>query len=325
MPFKLIKGSFHVKGYSPDGDSIRFQPDNTALVHDLDGSRPKINARNHVQLRIEAIDSLETHYSPPSGGGALHQPLRMAHQALDNLLDFVGITDVVWDSNHLTVVDASDGTPGYILARTVEKNGRPVAFVFAGEAAGNDGDDVHMDAALLKESYNYRALEQGDAYPTYYRGLFNDLRETLTAAVKEAKQNKAGIYAIDKTGEGFTANNLQAITQQHAILPKLFRRLSEYMVFYGTSVGFKNKLAQSREPVLDLTTSNFTHFDTFIEQAEGSEFIRLTRLPEELVFDEMPTRPTAAFSALMGREVMSPPEFMDVIGVPIETMKRFLL
>ena len=25
MPFNLIKGTFHVVGYSPDGDSIRFR------------------------------------------------------------------------------------------------------------------------------------------------------------------------------------------------------------------------------------------------------------------------------------------------------------
>lgn len=28
MPFFLIKGTFHVVGYQPDGDSIRFQADN---------------------------------------------------------------------------------------------------------------------------------------------------------------------------------------------------------------------------------------------------------------------------------------------------------
>jgi hypothetical protein len=98
MPLKLIKGSFHVRNYSPDGDSIRFQPDDVGLVHDLAGSRPKFNARNHVQLRIEAIDTLETHYTPPSGGGTLHQPLELAQTAADKLMEFVGIENVEWDS-----------------------------------------------------------------------------------------------------------------------------------------------------------------------------------------------------------------------------------
>mgnify|MGYP001088064252 CR=1 FL=1 len=69
MPFTLIKGMFHVQNYSPDGDSIRFRPQNAQLVRHLDGPPAKFNGRGHVQLRLEAIDALETHYNPPSGGG----------------------------------------------------------------------------------------------------------------------------------------------------------------------------------------------------------------------------------------------------------------
>jgi hypothetical protein len=61
--------------------------------------------------------------------------------------------------------------------------------------------------------------------------------------------------------------------------------------------GFKRKLAESREPVLDLRRCHFTHFDTFVE--ESGNQIKLTRFPEELVFDEMPTRPANAFGDLM--------------------------
>ena len=92
---------------------------------------------------------------------------------------------------------------------------------------------------------------------------------------------------------------LGAIVDKNAILPKLFRRLAEYMVHFGTATGFKEKMEQSAEPVLDLRSANFTHFDTFIEQEPGSVNIRLTRQPEELVFDEMVARPSNAFSLLM--------------------------
>lgn len=319
MPFKVIKGSFHVRNYSPDGDSIRFEPDDAGLVHDLAGSNPKFNARNHVQLRIEAIDTLETHYTPPSGGGTLHQPLELAHAAADKLMEFVGIEDVEWDRAHRTVIDARDGTPGYILARTVEKNGRPVAFVYTGEPPENDGADVLLDVNRLRDSYNYMALAEGLAYPTYYEGLFHDLREALTAAVADARTRDLGVHQDDKTNDGFKASTLRSITQQHAILPKLFRRLAEYIVNYGTAQGFKKKLAQSKEPVLDLRTSNFTHFDTFIEQKDDK--IRLTRRPEELVFDATPTRAPHAFSALMGSEIAAPPRFVETITLPEEAVR----
>jgi hypothetical protein len=293
MPFTAIHGSFHVVRYSPDGDSIRFQPANPALLDDLDGPPARVNARGHVQLRIEAIDALETHYNPPSGGGTYHRPIALADAARSRLLDFVGIRNVVWNTNRSNVISADDGTPGYILARAVEKNGRPVSFVFAGEAADEDGGDVHLDEAVLRRSFNFLAIEEGLAYPTYYRGLFNDLRNALTAAVIAARTAGRGIHALDATMSGIDADSIAVLTEEAAILPKLFRRLITYVVSHGTAVGFKDTLEESREPVLHIPTGNFTHFDTFIE--ETGNRIRMTCTPEELVFDEMVTRPTAAF------------------------------
>jgi hypothetical protein len=299
MPFTLIKGLFHVQNYSPDGDSVRFEPANPDLVRGLAGPPARFNARGHVQLRIEAIDALETHFSPPSGGGILHQPRALADAATNRLVKFTGITDVRWDATHSTVISANDAVPGYVLARTVEKNGRPVAFVFAGDPSDEDGASVRLDGKRLRETYNYAALAEGLVYPTYYRGLFQDLRDELTAAVKSARTKNLSIHAVDVTTKGFDASKLKSIMDQRPILPKLFRRLSEYLVNFGTADGFKEKLEESAEPVLDLKTSNFTHFDTFIEQAHGSDHIRLLREPEELVFDEMVARPSHAFSSLM--------------------------
>lgn len=298
MPFTLIKGTYHVLNYSPDGDSIRFMPTNPALIRTLSGPAPKINARGHVQLRIEAMDTLETHYSPPSGGGALNQPLGLAHAARTALIDFVKITNVVWSQNGNTVVSATDGTPGYVLARSVEKYGRPIAFVFAGNAPEADGASVMLDEQRMKQSFNYQALAQGLAYPTYYKGLFFDLRTALTSAVVQARKQKLGVHRDDVTSTtGVIVSSLSVITTDRPILPKLFRRMSEYLVNFGSIRGFKQKLAMAKEPVYDLRQQNFTHFDTFIEQR--GERIKLTRRPEELIFDDMPTQPTPAFSLLM--------------------------
>ncbi|UPG73923.1 thermonuclease family protein [Roseomonas gilardii subsp. gilardii] len=306
MPFWSIPGRFHVTGYSPDGDSIRFAPDDPAQLGRLGGFRPRINARGHVQLRIEAIDALETHYSPPSGGGVYHQPRRWAERAQELLLDFAGITGVVWDEGRNTVVSARDSTPGHILARSVEKNGRPVAFVHAGSSPFAVGEPVFLDTAYLAKSYNIIALRQGLAYPTFYTGLFRDLRDSLTAAVAQARTAGLGLWPEDRTNAGFDADSLAVITDGACLLPKLFRRLVEYMSSYGTALGFREKMQQSREPVLDLTQQNFTHLDSFIEQAEGSTRIRLTRRPEELVFDEMQNRPADSFSRLMGDAASDP-------------------
>lgn len=304
MPFTLIKGTYHVLNYSPDGDSIRFKPTNPALLQRLSGPAPKMNVRGHVQLRIEAIDALETHYSPPSGGGPLHQPLPLAHAARTALIDFVKITNVVWDQNGNTVVSAKDGTPGYMLARSVEKYGRPIAFVFVGKASEADGASVMLQEQRMKQSFNYQALAQGLAYATYYKGLFFDLRTALTSAVGKARQQKLGVHRDDATGS-VVVSSLAVITNDRPILPKLFRRMSEYLVNVGSIKNFKQNLAKAKEPVYDLRQQNFTHFDTFIEQK--GDRIKLTRLPEELIFDEMPTQLVPAFSLLMsGSDLLLP-------------------
>jgi endonuclease YncB( thermonuclease family) len=302
MPFTLIKGGFRVVGYKPDGDSIRFEPDDRTLLQRLDKYRPGWDTAR-VQLRIEAIDSLETHYG--AGGGTLHQPKRWAHAARDHLLAFTGVGAVQWDDRGATVVcAANDGARGYILSRAFEKNKRPVAFVFAGDAPEEDGADVRLLPDRLEQSFNYRALADGMAYPTFYQGLFADLRKSLSDAASRAQQAGEGLWADDVTQDGFDADDMNAITERHVIMPKLFRRLADYIALQRSASGFKESMMRSREPVLDLVEANFTHFDTFIDQAAGSTRIALRRRPQELVFDPMPQRPTEAFRLVAERPAL---------------------
>jgi hypothetical protein len=181
MPFVVIKGTFHVEGYSPDGDSVRFMADNKEHWSKLSGRPVQLNAKDHAQLRFEAIDTLETHYQN------LHQPLELALGALERLLEGLGITDVEWNATRTTVTAANDGTDGYILSRSVEEYGRPVSFVYTGAPSEEDGSEVFLDADRMSRSLNQRTLEEGLAYPTYYKGLFPDLREALTETVDRAR------------------------------------------------------------------------------------------------------------------------------------------
>ncbi|MGH7966457.1 MAG: hypothetical protein ACRERD_32305, partial [Candidatus Binatia bacterium] len=107
MPFTLIKGTFHVVGYAPDGDSIRFQAEHIERWALLDGPLVALNARGHAQLRIEAIDTLETHYQDH------HQPPRLAKAALKLLLTQLGIKNVKFNQARTRVISATDGTRGY--------------------------------------------------------------------------------------------------------------------------------------------------------------------------------------------------------------------
>ncbi|MDQ4142995.1 MAG: nuclease [Actinomycetota bacterium] len=277
MPFFVVKGTFHIKGYSPDGDSVRFRADNKEYWAKLSGPSVELNAKDHAQLRFEAIDTLETHYRDT------HQPLEMAIGALEHLLEGLGITDVEWNEARTRVTAANDGTEGYVLSRAVEKNGRPVSFVYVGEPPEEDGSEVFLDADRMRQSLNHRALEEGVAYPTYYEGLFHDLREALTEAVGNAREAKRGVWAEDRTNAGFEVEGLGSITDEHVVLPKLFRRLAEYLEGGGPVAGFEEFLEAKDEEVIIISTVHPTHFDTMVE-VEG-DTVRMTEPPENLIFE----------------------------------------
>ncbi len=278
MGFYVIKGSFHVVGYSPDGDSVRFRADNPANWAKLSGTTVALNGNGHAQLRLEAIDTLETHYK------RWHQPLGLALGALEFLLDELNITNVQWNEARTKINSANDGTRGYIIARAVERNHRPISFVFSGEAPEEDGALIEFYADRLAESLNYKSVEAGMAYPTYYQGLFPDLRLALTQAAGNARAASRGVWAEDKTETGFDVPNMAAIVNDHVILPKLFRRLVEFLEGGGTVAGFKAYLETLDEGVTIVSTTHFTHFDTVIEVNGNS--VRMTEPPENLVFGD---------------------------------------
>ena len=276
MSFTLIKGNFHVLGYSPDGDSIRFKAKDASLWKKLSGPAVELNARGHAQLRIEAVDALETHYQ------GYCQPHKPARAAARYLLSHLGINEVVWNETQSIVVKAQDGTEGYILARSTESNRRPVAFVFAGETEERDGAEITLDESILKESLNYQLLDSGMAYPMYYNGLFSDLRKPLTKAVIHARTEELGLWPYDKTTRGFSVSGLKAITEEVAILPKLFRRIVNYMGDGGKIDGFKEHLQKGCEPLVRIEQVHFTRLDAVVDVR--GEKVRLAELPENLIF-----------------------------------------
>jgi hypothetical protein len=276
MPFRVIRGLFHVKGYSPDGDSIRFEPLNPSKLDLLDGPPAKMNARGHVQLRLEAIDTLETHFQ------GSHQPLEFARKATDHLMAQLGVTGIVWNAAGTKVEEANDGVPGYIVSREVERNRRPVAFAYSGTPAESDGASLFLDAARVALSANAEMLRSGLAYPTYYKGLFSDLRVALTGLVTAAKAEGRGLWPHDKTMSGCEVTGMASITEEHVIIPKLFRRLADYLEAGGPVSGFKAFLEGMEEEVLVISTAHTTHYDTVVDVT--GNVVKMTEPPENLIF-----------------------------------------
>jgi hypothetical protein len=288
MPMLVLVGTFQVKGAQPDGDSVRFYPDEPAQWDLVPGTyRVERNSRGGAQVRLDGVDALETHYTPPSRGARkLHQPLEWARRASERLLELLGFEEVERDEDETVTAARPEAVPGYVLTRTADVNGRCVALAGAGDAPGGSGDSVHVDLKMLRATVNHHLMADGLVYPTFYRKLYPELRRELTRVVGRARPG-SGLWPDDDTRTGFEVTSLDRLQEAGVILPKLFRRLADYLALGDGDVsleGFSAYLAQRDDRLFIISTGHWTAFD-FVVEVDGQR-VRLTRPPEDLLFDE---------------------------------------
>jgi endonuclease YncB( thermonuclease family) len=242
--YRVIFGEFVIVGKQPDGDSVRFKADNPSLLSKLkNASRLKPASDGTVQLRFEGIDAPELHY-----GGTL-QPL--GRESRDRLLEWLGFRNVRY-SNLIVAGSSPQRVRGAILSAMVERNGRPVAYVLGqAEATGlQDGSSISVDDTRLRLTLNALSLEQGLSYFTVYNSMPEAQIKTFKALAMKARGAKLGVWARDKSNE-FTLENAGSINETgQLILPKLFRRVTDYLSAKRknkTSASFKRWLIDSRD------------------------------------------------------------------------------
>ena len=263
MPFTLIKGEFKPEFGRPDGDSLRFVPDDPTPIFSLrrPGREPKINANNgSIQLRYEAIDTMESSALRPFSSDATDSNIALA---------------------------TAGGGRGFICSRQLDPHGRPVVFVFAGDSPHADGaDDVFLDTDDIMKSVNVAQLERGHAYPLYYDTLFDDLRERCTEVVLDAKADQRGVWAADKTIDGAAWTGDPDTLPP--ILPKLWRRIDDYVrddTFFDPAQPMANLKAwiahEEDERVSIPSQGIFTGFDNVV--GVTGDTVKLLHEPHELV------------------------------------------
>jgi endonuclease YncB( thermonuclease family) len=222
--FRFIKGAFKIIGKEPDGDSVRFIPDNAQFVRELkNSSRVRFSSDGSVQLRFEAIDAPELHF------GQEAQPL--GAESRDALLKLMGFSGVQYTAAGLQVSASNPSrVRGAILSTAAEANGRPVSYVLLErDTAGlKDGARISVDANILRRTMNFKMLENGMAYLTVYNTTPESHRVFLRGVSATARQARKGVWAVDKTPD-FTLDNQDSIgSRGQLILPKLFRRATSY-------------------------------------------------------------------------------------------------
>ncbi|MFT5469776.1 MAG: endonuclease YncB(thermonuclease family) [Verrucomicrobiales bacterium] len=272
---KVIHGRFRVKGYSPDGDSIRFEADNHTNWS-WPGFKWKSDygkKRKRKQIRIEAIDALETHYI------GFSQPGAFSVAAMESLLEMLGIKNYVFNLAVNRIDEADDLTHGAIVTAGVDIFDRPICFVFPDGVEMEDGAEIEMSELPWKKSLNYRLLERGLVFPTFYNSLDEGILDEFRKATRRMLANSKGLWAVDRT-RGFDLWDVKTVQERVVIMPKFFRRLIRFFEARTTFEELPDYLKQTREKVIDLKTGKTDRFTKLIE-VEGRR-IGLTVNPEDL-------------------------------------------
>ncbi|MBX3083075.1 MAG: hypothetical protein KF716_15700 [Anaerolineae bacterium] len=336
----LIKGTFHVVGQSPDADSVKFRAANPALWSKIETDNRAVFERNLaadngvIQLRLQGIDALETHYSPPPlrapddvkdkrlanftepVTGGYKQLAYMGLYSTGELLNMLGVTGVKWrtfgKSTYISEANVSSGPvtgviktklqdaiPGYIITNDVEQNGRPLAFVFAGDANVEDGATISVDqlAEMVALSVNYRLLQRGMVYPLFFMGLPGKIRRKLGDAAQAAydaarslpnglitpADKVTSIWQIDQSLQGMEIPSLDVLCNDKALFPYLFRKLVRH--YYRTQMeyywdGLRGKVPVNALPTLLNLVGFYRDENPFVFVISDQDFLRLKDVVE---------------------------------------------
>lgn len=125
-------------------------------------------------------------------------------------------------------------------------------------------------------------------YLTFYSKLYVDLRQQLAATAVAARTGHAGVWVRDATLDGFRFASRTQLAEDLVILPKLFRRLAEYLTLDESGkvslAAFPAFLAAHHDRLFTVPAGQATSFDTLVERR--GQRLRLTLAPEQIVFLE---------------------------------------
>jgi endonuclease YncB( thermonuclease family) len=241
--YKVIAGTFHVKGYQPDSDSIRFVANNPSNWDFFAWETEYDKTSKKNQLRLEAIDAPEIHYE------GYQQPHLFAFAAFESMLGMLGIKSVVYSHTRTNVVDASDGKPGFIASARIDRFGRPESYIFQKSAKLTDG--AVMDSATLpiENSLNFQLVSEGLVYPTFYATTDRTIAEQIRTVVARARTTKRGIWSLDRSSD-FTIWDMRTLQEDILILPRMFRRIVGFLENYADFEKFSEYLAKQRDTLV---------------------------------------------------------------------------
>jgi endonuclease YncB( thermonuclease family) len=312
MDYYLIKGHFHVVGYSPDGDSLMFEASDAKnwdkiLTQHREIFDDKLEEKGgSVQLRLQGIDALETHYGPspfppPKGmskkkyakakkpkAGHFRQPDTFGDAATAKILDMLGVEETTWGSKfgiqwiksievkkgrktETVSKKGEDKLEGYIIINDMDRKGRPISWIFPGKSSRKDGSKITTKAmaSMVKKSINYKLVALGLVYPYFFMTLSAKLRQKLMDGLQNAQRQKYGLWAEDRTEKGIPLKSMAELTDKHLVFPYLFRRMIKHQFKRQNEAYYE---AVKSKKAFDASTDNL-YLDTFFDDTNPYVFL----------------------------------------------------
>jgi len=288
----------------------RFKPTSVfdgAVVTGKQGTKPVVDKKGRITVRLQGIDAPELHYRPQSAlkdrpehpkPGEKYRTAAQKEKYLELNEDYrqpYGETATVQLKKYLTSIGASP-----LPCKVVTSIDRPnEAFDVYGRLVG----DVVVGSQ--KANVNHWLLRNGWALPAFYNSMAEEEITMLSALANKARKAKRGIWSHYAARIGSLNKDLvfrrkgtyvQGSDIGKVILPKMFRRLTAWTVNFDAGMvklAFAEYLAGNTEDKAMLVREFIEQGDAAAREYGFHEFFKkgkLTVRPEELVIKEKPSR-----------------------------------
>ncbi|MEV7886413.1 nuclease, partial [Streptomyces sp. NPDC088357] len=133
---------------------------------------------------------------------------------------------------------------------------------------------------------NHHLLTSGLVYPTFYRSLFTSLRVEMATAAKQAREAERGLWPSDVTTSGAKITGLASLTDDVVLLPKLFRRMVDYLQLSMPLTCVPAYLAGARDRYSVLSTGERCVGLHRVVEVTNGQTLRMTHPSEDLLFED---------------------------------------
>ena len=292
-------------------NAFRFTPHPGAqskVTHAFEGatvkgkvSKPAIDNKNRVTIRLQGIDAPELHYRPTAptlnGNKPTAEQRAKFNAANGNFRQKFGETTTIALGTFLA---KAGGSPLRCVVRTGVDEPSEVFDTF-GRMVG----DIFVTVGGVEQNVNHWLCRKGWAFPTFYSSMTKQEIDDLIKLSESARNAKAGIWKrttsdlslFDRTllfrnkGTPDPAND-----DGRVFFPKLFRRRSTFGIAQTAKMVsglFKNYLKMEPDACFEtadflsqgVTAATPRHLDEFVSPAT-----RFTVGPKDRVFQENKSR-----------------------------------